>query len=141
MRLYFGDHELVAEWVADHIPHVNGFERMTTIGVLDDSNKPLGAVVYHDYRAHDVQLSCAAVSPRWLSRAALEAIFKYPFDQLGVKRVTAMTPSRNVHTRQFLERAGFKQEGVMRNGFPDDDCVVYGMLRDECKWLSGGKHG
>jgi RimJ/RimL family protein N-acetyltransferase len=141
MRFHFGDSQVISEWVAAHIPHVDGFEGAATIGILDDDGVPLGAVVYHEYRGNDIQLSCAADSPRWLNRKALATIFRYPFVQLKCSRVTAMTPSKNTNTRQFLERVGFKQEGIMRQGFVSDDCVVYGMLRSECKWINGDNDG
>jgi RimJ/RimL family protein N-acetyltransferase len=134
-------HQNIANWVADRIPHVTDFENATTIGVTSDSGIPIGAVVYHDYRDKGVQLSCASDSPRWLSKSVLNSIFKYPFEQLECMRVTALAPSRNSHTRKFLEKLGFVQEGVMRKGFLEDDCVVYGMLRDECEWIKGNNHG
>jgi len=138
MKLIFATGEAnkaIAKWVSDRIPHVSEFSNMMTIGVQSENGQPLGAVVYHEYRDNDIQMSCAADDKHWLSKKALEAIFRYPFSQLGCIRVTALTPSKNVHTRQFLERVGFTQEGIMRKGFCDDDCVVYGMLRDECKWI------
>lgn len=141
MRLHFGDEALVSAWVAQRIPHVESFGNSATLGVMDDHGLPLGAVVYHEFRGNDIQMSCAAESAGWLSRKVLKAIFRYPFVQLRCHRVTAMTPARNKHTREFLEKVGFKQEGLMRQGFIDDDCVVYGMLRDECKWIEGVNHG
>lgn len=134
-------HQKIADWVAERIPHVTGFEKMMTIGVMSDSGAPLGAVVYHDFRDKDIQLSCAADSSQWLNRGVLGSIFAYPFKQLKCDRVTALAPFKNSHTRCFLERLGFQQEGVMRKGFNDDDCVVYGMLRDECKWIERENHG
>lgn len=141
MRLHFGDDALVSGWVAERISHVESFEGAVAIGVMDDHGSPLGAVVYHEFRGNDIQMSCAGENAAWLSRRVLRAIFSYPFVQLKCRRVTAMTPARNAHTRDFLERVGFRQEGVMRQGFIDDDCVVYGMLRDECKWIEGKNHG
>lgn len=130
-------HQSIADWVATRIAHVDAFEKMTTIGVTSDAGVPMGAVVYHDYRDADIQMSCAADNANWLSKSVLSAIFAYPFTQLNCARVTALTPSRNIHTRKFLERLGFVQEGLMRQGFIDDDCVIYGMLRTECKWIEG----
>lgn len=136
-----GMHQNIANWVAERIPHVESFEKSTTIGVMDEKGDPIGAVVYHEYRDGGIQMSCAATSRHWLSSKVLGSIFRYPFKQLECARVTALTPSKNVHTRQFLERLGFVQEGVMRRGFGNDDCVVYGMLREECKWMREDNHG
>lgn len=141
MKIHFGDDALVAEWVTQRIAHVDSFEGAKTLGVVGDDGSPLGAVVYHEFRGNDIQMSCAAESAAWLSRRILKAIFSYPFVQLKCRRVTAMTPAKNKHTRDFLEGVGFTQEGIMRQGFDSDDCVVYGMLREECKWIEGKNHG
>jgi len=141
VKLHLGHDEIVSKWVAQRIPHVSEFENMKTIGVMSDDDVPIGAVVYHEFRGNDIQMSCAAESKRWLSKGVLAALFDYPFNYLKCIRVTAMTPSRNIGTRSFLEKVGFIQEGIMRKGFIDDDCVVYGMLRNECKWIERDNHG
>lgn len=141
MIYHFSDHQSVAKWVADLIPHVDNFDKMTTVGITDNHGNPLGAVVYHEYRGNDIQLSCAAVSHRWLTKETIAVIMRYPFLQLGCKRITALVPVKNTSTRKQLERAGFTQEGIMRKWYDEDDCVVYGMLREECKWLKGDNHG
>jgi RimJ/RimL family protein N-acetyltransferase len=63
-------------------------------------------------------------------------IFGYPFNQVGCRRLTATTEAKNQPVRAFLCHLGFREEGVIRQGFPTDDAVVYGMLRDECRWLA-----
>lgn len=140
MNLVLGRDAEVAAWVAAHIPHVTQFDAMTAIGI-ERGGQLVGGVVYHEFRGNDVQMSCAATSRRWLTRPFLSAIFNYPFVQLGCDRVTACTPKKNVHTRRFLEGVGFIEEGNMRRGFVGDDCIVYGMLREECKWMRGFNHG
>lgn len=142
MKLVFGQDERIADWVHQRIPHMpTGFVGMKTIGVTDDFGIPLGAAVFHEYRGNDIQISCAADSRRWLTRGAIQAIFKYPFVQLGVDRLTSCVPYKNAHTRRFIESLGFKVEGIMRRGFHGDDCVIYGMLKEECKWIKGVNNG
>lgn len=134
MKLILGKDIDVARWVADHIPHVDEFKDLAAIGVERDG-KLIGGVVFHEYRGNDIQMSCAATSKRWLTEGTLRAMFAYPFITLNCERVSAFTPKRNSHTRRFLERLGFVEEGNMRRGFGSDDCIIYGMLKDECKWI------
>lgn len=131
---------MVADWVAGQIPHVSSFKDMAAIGVERDGVL-VGGVVYHEFRGNDVQMSCAATSRRWLKEGFLRALFAYPFAQLGCDRVSSFAPKGNTHTRRFLEKLGFKEEGNMRRGFVGDDCILYGMLREECKWIKGINHG
>lgn len=138
--LVLGRDAEVAEWVADNIPHVSHFKDMAAIGV-ERNGELIGGVVYHEFRGNDIQMSCAAANPRWLKRGFLNALFAYPFLQLGCDRVSSFAPKKNMHTRRFLEKLGFKEEGNMRRGFKNDDCILYGMLKEDCKWIEGISHG
>lgn len=140
MRLVLGKDAMVANWVTDLIPHVSGFKDMAAIGV-ERAGHLIGGVVYHEYRGNDIQISCAATSQRWLTEGVLRALFVYPFITLGCDRVSSFTPKGNAHTRRFLEKLGFMEEGNMRRGFVGDDCILYGMLKEECKWIKGFNHG
>lgn len=140
MILVLGQDQRVSEWVASHIPHVDGFKDMAAIGV-ERMGQLIGGVVFHEYRGNDIQMSCAATCKSWLTEGILRALFAYPFITLKCDRVSAFTPKGNTHTRSFLVRLGFIEEGNMRRGFGSDDCILYGMLKDECKWIEGVKHG
>lgn len=141
MNLVFGEDERIARWVHAQIPHMpTGFENMKALGVVDAEMNIIGGIVYHEYRGNDIQISCASISRRWLCRNFIRSMFHYPFVQLGCDRVTSCIPAKNSHTRRFIEGLGFKEEGTMRRGFADDDCIIYGLLREECKFI-GVNHG
>lgn len=142
MNLLFGEDERIARWVLGQIPHMSaGFGESKALGVVDQDLNIIGGVVYHEYRRNDIQISCAAISRRWLCRKFLHAMFFYPFVTLGCDRVSSCIPARNSHTRRFIESLGFKEEGVIRRGFLDDDCVIYGLLHEECKFIKGENNG
>lgn len=139
--LVFGENEKVAEFVLSQIPHMpTGFEKFVAIGV-SKNDKLIAGVVFHEFRGNDIQISCASIDKRWLTRSVIESVFKYPFIQLKCDRLTSMTPKSNIHTRDFLVGLGFKEEGNIRRGFLRDDCIVYGMLREECRWIESNHHG
>lgn len=140
MTLVIGYDEVVANWVKAQIPHaVNGFGPCVAVGMAID-DMLIAGVVYHEYRPayKSVQMSIAAVSPKWATKGNLRAIFAYPFLDLKVNRATAITPKRNRRARHLIEGTGFKLEGCARRGFLSDDAVIYGMLRDECRWIRNG---
>jgi RimJ/RimL family protein N-acetyltransferase len=140
VSIVLGQDAAVAGWVAARIPHVTGFKDMAAIGI-ERAGELVGGVVYHEYRGNDIQMSTAADSRRWLTEGVLRALFVYPFVTLGCERVSAFTPKGSTSTRRFLERLGFVEEGNMRRGFVGDDCILYGMLKEECKWIKGFNHG
>lgn len=125
------------DWVKEKLPVSNlNFQNGVSLGIGDDE-KLLAAIVYTDYTGYSMQLSIAAESPRWCSRTALKAIFHYPFNDCNCVRVTACVAKKNTRSRRLVQGLGFKQEGVVRRGFAVDDLIVYGMLKDECRWIGG----
>ena len=75
-------------------------------------------------------------SRNWLSRDFLAAMFAYPFVQLRLHRVTGLIAASNADSLRFARHIGFRDEGVMREGAPDGDMMVLGMLRRECRWIA-----
>ena len=98
-----------------------------------------GAVMFNLWRGPSVETHWAG-DPGWLTALHLRQIFDYPFNVLGVRRVTGIIRKANLRARDSAERIGFKLEGVMRHGFDDDDACVYGMTRGQCKWIDTRGH-
>lgn len=71
----------------------------------------------------------------WLRRAFLRAAFAHPFVQWNMRRVTALVPSKNAAALRFDLHLGFKQEGVVRHALPDDDIIILGLLREDCRFI------
>lgn len=131
----FGQDEALIRWACEKIGYVSAerFAGCNALGVVDGQGA-LGAVaIYSGYDGdfHDIEISFAMEPGFYLSRAAISMFLRYPFGQLKCARVTAATPRRATSTRQFLEKLGFKREGVLRRRFGTDDAVVYGILAKE----------
>lgn len=91
-------------------------------------------MVYNRFTGTNVEMSIYSVSPRWATRRTIRTLLCYPFEVMGVRRVTAVTERPEVG--RFLERLGFKHEGTLREGGRDGDLRVYGMTRREAeRWL------
>lgn len=71
----------------------------------------------------------------WLTKEFLCRSFAYPFIQLGLRRVTGLVPAKNENAVRFDIHLGFEYEGKCRNALPDDDIIVLGMLREDCRFL------
>jgi RimJ/RimL family protein N-acetyltransferase len=136
LKLLIGFDEYVARWVGARV-QIEDFGACTAIGIVDDAeNEVIAGVVYNNFREASIEATIASSTPRWCSKGILHSIFWYPFCQLGVSRLTAITEVTNQHAAYFLSRLGFQQEGVIRRGFRNGvDAIIYGMLREECRWL------
>lgn len=76
-------------------------------------------------------------SRTWASRDFLRAMFDYPFRQLQCSRITAPVADGNGDAIRFLVRLGFKEEGRLRRALPGGrDRLIYGILKEDCKWVS-----
>lgn len=135
MTLVYGRDEWVADFVCRHAPHSeHGFKNYVAIG-LEDAGELIAGVVYNEFRGRSMHISIASTTPRWATRKTLRAFFAYPFMQCKVARLTAYTGRSMTSVRKFMERLGFVLEGTIRSEYEDDDRVVYGMLRNECRWI------
>lgn len=136
MRLLIGHDQTVAKFVLDQIPWAHDFGPCVAIGVLDNKNALVGGVVFHNYMREyrSIELSAASLTPRWLTKPLIRGIMSYPFDQLKVQRVSALTPRKANSARWFLEYFGFKREGLARKGYGTDHALIYGLLDSD--WRS-----
>jgi RimJ/RimL family protein N-acetyltransferase len=115
-------------------------EPCQAIGVMR-GNELAAGVVYHEYRPEqgDCEMSIAARTPRWASRAAIRTLLAYPFVQLDCRRVTARVRSDNERALRFDLGIGFQVEGRLKSWYaPGVDCVMLGLMRDDWK---RGKYG
>lgn len=143
MKLLYGHSDEVAAWVAWRIPYVARrmardptsppFGPAQAIGVINDAGELVAGVVYHGYDPDcpSVEMSFAASTPKWLTKALIGELLRYVFVGLSCRRVTALTPRRATSARKFIDRFGFKREGCVRFGFGDDHAIVSGLLASE----------
>jgi RimJ/RimL family protein N-acetyltransferase len=124
----------IARWVGEQLG-IDDFGECATFAVLDD-RQLIAGIVFNNYRGHDIEVTMTSISPRWCTRSIMRTVFSYPFHQIGCKRITASVEDTNQPVRAFLCHLGFRQEGVMRQAYRTGrDAVIFGMLRDECRWL------
>lgn len=136
-NVLYGCDRDVAEMVRQLMPYPGaGFsDGCVALGVVR-RNKLLGGVVFDQYDERNILMSGGFTSPAWASPKTLRQLFAYPFVQLGLRRMTTITAANNASARALDERLGFKQEGILRAHYPGDvDAILYGMLREECRWL------
>lgn len=137
VKVISGYDEVVRNFVLSRVDEIDLKNGYTTLGVVDDNNDLIFGVVYYDYRKPvDIQVCIAADKSNWANRETLNILFGYPFRQLNCRRMTAIISKKNKKSRSICERLGFVYEGnarkAMNNG---DDAIIYGLLKEDCKWL------
>ena len=127
--------------IADFVSSIIGegqhfpFEDFSALALKQDG-AIIAGVIYNHFTGTNIMMHVAAIPGRkWLTRDFLFACFDYPFNQLNVRRITGIVPKKNKEARRFDTHLGFEYEGNMRHALPDDDMLIYGMLKEKCKWL------
>lgn len=135
--------ETIAGWVLDKLDDFGRFDEAflgnyAAMGFLNPHSKAKGGVIYYNYLGHSVE-AVAAGEGYWLTPLNVRAIFIYPFLELRCRRMTVFAAKKNMKSRKFISKLGFRLEGKVRQGMVDgQDAIMYGMLKEECRWIQDG---
>lgn len=127
----------VLDFMAEHLSDCELPADSVTLGV-ESNGELIAGVAFENYTKTNISIHVAALEGRhWLSKDFLFRVFAYPFLQLGCNRVTGLVRVDNIKAQRLDEHLGFVQEGIIRRGATDGtDYIMYGMLKDECRWLN-----
>ena len=134
-KVIYGEDQRVAEWVGAQIDEVY-VPDATAIG-LEQDGELIAGVVFDHYTGPSISMHVVAVpGKRWMTKDFLWRCFAYPFLQLQCSRITGLVRVDNLVAQKFDEHLGFKREGLVRKACTDGtDMILYGMLKEECRWL------
>ena len=126
---------IVWRWHCEHVGVPYSINQSVICMGIVKKDEIIGSVIYHRYRWPDIEIGIETTDPAWCNRRILKSIFDFPFNQLGCKRVTAITDPAKPAVCNFIERLGFVYEGRLRDSLPHGDSIILGMKRDECRWI------
>lgn len=127
------DAEEIGPWVCDGTGGTWISGRGTAIGRLSGGRLVAG-VLYEDWNGANVVCHIRGIG-NWATRDYLRIIFDYPFNQLGVRRITCPVDSSNTVSNHFVSRLGFSLECSLVGATPSGNLNIYRMTRDECRFL------
>lgn len=106
-----------------------------SIAFFSDDRKLLSVVVYNAFEEKNCGISIATTTPKWCTKLALSVIFGYPFNQLGLSRVTATIREGNAKSLSLVKRLGFKREGELKQYYDNgESAMIYGLINKQSKW-------
>lgn len=134
--IVLGQPREVAAFVAARLNASFSFDAQA-IGLADEENRLIAGVLYEGFNGASIQMHVAAQpGARWMTRDYLSVCFRYPFLQLGVRKVIGLVGSANLVAQRFDEHLGFVLEATLKDAHPDGDLRVYTMTREQCRWLN-----
>ncbi len=127
------DAEEIGPWVCEGTGGTWVPGRGTAIGKRR-CGRIVAGVLYEDWNGANVSCHIRGEG-NWASRDFLRIIFDYPFNQLGVRRITCLVDSANTVSNHFVTRLGFSLECSLAEATPRGNLNIYRMKRDECRFL------
>lgn len=135
IEIIYGQSQIVSQWVAQAMKDPSferGFGQCTAIGVAENSDL-IGGTVFHDYspEAGVIEMSSAAVSPRWLAPKMIHAIFGYVFDQIKCQAVVMRVREDNNRMVRIANKFGFHGVLLPRLAGRNKGLWVFTMFDDQ----------
>jgi hypothetical protein len=106
----------------------------TAFGFASNDDRPLCAVMFNDFNQSNMEMTIYA-EPGGITRPVLQYLANYVFNKSQCRRLTVRTKKSNKRVLQLAPRFGFKYECIAKQFYPDDDAVVFRMLKSDCRWL------
>jgi RimJ/RimL family protein N-acetyltransferase len=103
----------------------------------NDDGSPVAGVVYDCYNEQTIHCHIWLDEGRMPMREWWAAIYDYPFNRLGVKKLIGQVKSGNEEAIKLDENMGFVLEAMVRDYYPTGEALlVYTMERHECRILN-----
>lgn len=135
-QLIYGQEDRLLPWAEERIG-AGHFRRDAYCIGLEKDGELVAVVVFDSFSSVDCNMHIASDGTRaWMNKALLLSAFAYPFTQLGLRRVTGVVPAKNEQAIAFDQHLGFEREGYCHHALPDDDIVILGMLRENCRFIN-----
>jgi len=98
--------------------------------------KPIAGVIYDNYNEVTLGAHIWIDNGARPSRDWYAAIFDYPFNQLGIKKLIGQVPGSNDMAHTLDKHFGFVEEARIKEYSKEGDLVLYSMTIDQCKILN-----
>lgn len=123
-------------WAAERIGISSFRDDAKGIAMRADDGRLKCVCVFDTFSTADCNMHIGSDGTgHWLTRQFLMEVFYYPFVTCGLRRVTAIVPEKNTAALRFDRHLGFVVEGRCEDALPDDNVIILGMLKRNCRFL------
>lgn len=125
----------VGQWVADRSKSTIEDGAMS-FGFVNDDGRLVAGVTITRRDGNTCMITVAATDPHWCHPTHLASMFGTVYDELGVDLIYVLCATSNRRSNRLALGLGFQADGRLRGIGPNgDDLNLYGMLREDCKFL------
>lgn len=101
-----------------------------------EDGRAIAGALYDGYNTASVSAHIWIEDQCKPSKEWMAAIFDYPFNRLGVKKIIGQVNTKNIEAVKLDEHFGFVLEGRIADFFEDGDLLMYTMTREQCRILN-----
>lgn len=105
------------------------------IACLEDG-KAIAGVIYDGYNEVTVGAHIWVDEGKVPCKEWYAAIFDYPFNRLGVKKIVGQVASHNEEASRLDKHFGFIEEARVKDYSEDGDLIIYTMTKEQCRILN-----
>jgi len=137
-RYVYDEDERLVAWAEEQI---GGRCREDAVAIgLERDSELRGVAVFDTFTPTSCMVHLASDgSRRWMTRELITRVFAYPFLQCRFRRISCIASETNTDSLRIIRHFGWVQEGVIREGGTEgEDLLLFGMLREECRFLDAG---
>jgi RimJ/RimL family protein N-acetyltransferase len=140
MRLVLGQDEIVAAWMEGQTGRRyplyyerNGAPAQAVMGWCDERGAIHSAAYFVNHQdGGSIEIHICGR----LTRGCIRDAYRYAFNQLGVKRVTALIERSHKLLRKKLHKLGFKYEATIKNQYSEGDALMFRLDRAAAeRWM------
>lgn len=124
----------IGHWTAKRLGTVYTEQAAEAVGLVRDGEVVAG-VIYEAWNGASIQAHIVVEAT--LTRHYLWAIFHYPFEVCGVRKIICPVAVSNARSARLAERMGFACEARLTDCAPDGDIDLYTLARADCRFLGG----
>jgi len=104
---------------------------------VDDKGFPIAGVIYDGYNGAIVHAHIWMDAEKRPLREWYAAIFDYPFNRMGVRKIIGQVNSNNIEAQNLDVNFGFTLEAELKDYYEDGaSLLVYTLTRENCKILN-----
>lgn len=130
-----GYDDAVGDWVHKRLGSVWVPNAGKAIGLINDAIEIVVGWTYTNWNKTNCVVDVVAEAGGWCTPEFLYMAFDYPFNQMGVKRITSPVAESNTHCQQFVKWLGATHEATLKDACPTGDVRLYRMFKNECRWI------
>ena len=118
----------IMEYVSNGLRKYGGtFEPCTTLGISDDNGELLAGFIFHNYDEElgNIEISAYAKDARWSTKDKWSRILYYPFEELKVRQLIAITSKNNVIVNKIAKALNACRTILPKYYSDDEDGIYY----------------